>query len=540
MMHALKHPSFFRPASRPTSPSPTPSRPDSGLGFDRVSRPLNKLSLSSFRRPSPSVTPAPAPAPALLVQDGSYLEALSLKLSEAVSKALAQPTGPAGANEQVGGKRPIPSGRGQSLGTLIASELQAARGNHHLHKAILRSLHRPLSVLLSNLSAYLLPLLTSPAFLVPPAPSVQIPNPNPTQLHALALAVFSGELLTSFDEMGLGLDSDVRGDGLRAIREGLASVITRVVNPLIVGIKTELMPIIDALESPVSTTVQKASLIGKSGPVLHPSIVTLQSLMPVYSRALARYTTALPSQASLATFLISIVWRALVALSHRPTVSPSPPASPIGSPAIAPVTLKKRTLSSGTTPPLTPNSARFTMKLPPSRPPSPPTVTVTSTPAADARALYDLLNLLPRPPADTESTRVAREAVDEAFDDLKALVALLESVDNPFFKLNKTEEELYNEVDDLTEDLPTLIALPVMLRGQIFGPGTGASTGPSISLMLKITEDDYRKGCLTGFGRAEECAIIVGNRILNVLQSNSDVHHCVTKWLESRIAAFDH
>jgi hypothetical protein len=75
------------------------------------------LSLGNFRRPSPASGPSPVP----LVQDGSYLEMLSLKLSEAVSKTLAQPTGPAAANEQIGGRRPIPAGRGQALGALIAS-----------------------------------------------------------------------------------------------------------------------------------------------------------------------------------------------------------------------------------------------------------------------------------------------------------------------------------------------------------------------------------------------------------------------------------
>lgn len=129
MMNVLKHPSFFRPMSRPTSPAPVatpsatvpPSRPDSSLGFDRAPRPLNKLSLSNFRRPSPAPNTAPTPAPTPLIQDGSYLEVLGLKLSEAVSKALAQPTGPAAANEQVSGRRPIPQGRGRALGALIAS-----------------------------------------------------------------------------------------------------------------------------------------------------------------------------------------------------------------------------------------------------------------------------------------------------------------------------------------------------------------------------------------------------------------------------------
>jgi len=133
------------------------------------SRPLNKLSLNTFRKPSPAPSPQPSPVPAPLVQDGSYLEMLSLKLSEAVSKALAQPTGPAPLNEQVSGRRPVPPGRGQALGALIKSyvvcqlhflvilsfinfrELTAANGNAHLQRAVLRTLHRPLSVLLTNL-----------------------------------------------------------------------------------------------------------------------------------------------------------------------------------------------------------------------------------------------------------------------------------------------------------------------------------------------------------------------------------------------------
>jgi hypothetical protein len=49
------------------------------------------------------------------------METLSLKLSEAVSKAFIQPSGPAVASELVGGKRPVPAGRGRALGALIAS-----------------------------------------------------------------------------------------------------------------------------------------------------------------------------------------------------------------------------------------------------------------------------------------------------------------------------------------------------------------------------------------------------------------------------------
>jgi hypothetical protein len=55
-----------------------------------------------------------------LVQDGSYLEVLGLKLSEAVTRALAQPNGPALPHELLEGKRPIPAGRGHVLGAFIS------------------------------------------------------------------------------------------------------------------------------------------------------------------------------------------------------------------------------------------------------------------------------------------------------------------------------------------------------------------------------------------------------------------------------------
>lgn len=120
-MHAIKAPSFFRPSSRPASPVPAPS-PTVKLEnvpnhYDRH-RPLSKFALASFRRPSPAPVTLPA-AVTPLVQDGSYLEVLSLKLSEAVTRALAQPTGPPLPHEQLGGRRPIPAGRGHTLGALI-------------------------------------------------------------------------------------------------------------------------------------------------------------------------------------------------------------------------------------------------------------------------------------------------------------------------------------------------------------------------------------------------------------------------------------
>ncbi|KAJ7594777.1 hypothetical protein C8J56DRAFT_448663 [Mycena floridula] len=515
-MNTLKTPSFFKPTSRPSSPAPASPRPDSAAGFER-SRPLTKLSLSNFRRPSPAPTTSSSLG-APLVQDGSYLEMLGLKLSEAVSKALAQPIGPVPSTEQLAGKRAVPAGRGHALGALIASELKAATGNPHLYRAIIRSLHRPLSVLQSNLSSLLLPLISSVAFLTPAAPIISAPNPNPTQIHALAISTFAGELLETFEQFNLGVDAaDGRGDGLRSVREGLVSIVQRVINPLVAGIKHELMPLIEALESPHGI---------KWGRV-HPSISTMQSVLPVYVRALTRYSSSSTSQTILASFLISVVWRSMVALSNRPFAPSSPPASP------GLVPNKKRRSSPSSTPPLTPPAARFNIKLPVSRPPSPPNVVDPCQVATDARALYELLNMLPRPSADSAGTRLAREAVEEAFHGLEALPNLFNSAYALPSRASGeySAETLAQELQTHTAELPTLLALPILI--QVYG---STSTVASI---LGLSEDDYRSGCLSGFGRADSCAAAVGQRVLDHLlldhPRSDNLGLAITRWLDGEI-----
>lgn len=465
-----------------------------------------------------------------------------MKLSEGVSKAMAQASGPANPGEMLNGRKPIPAGRGKALGNLIASEVNASRDNPHLRRAVFRALQRPLSVLLTNISTDLLPLLSSPAFLSPPVPTVQAPNPNPAQVHALALATFAGELLETFDELGLGLENDSRGDGLKHVRDGLGSVVHRVVNPLVTGIKNELAPLIEALERPSASGTVVSKSTGKVTSQ-HPSIAAMQHVMPIYARALARYTATPVSQASLATLIISLVWRGLVALSHRPDITNSIRPSPPPSPSMGGV---KKRRGSSTTPPVTPPASRFTMKLPPSRPPSPPAVPVPTSAATDARALYELLNVLPRPAPDKKSTQLAREAVDEAFDGLKALVSLLEAVQSHATHLKAgSVEELEKDLDVITAGLPIMIALPILLRAYVYSSNNDIRDPAqmrTIASMVGLSEEEYRKGCLAGYGRAEEYEVMVGERVYNALRRDEGLrrqtgpaYEAVLLWLEGRI-----
>jgi hypothetical protein len=135
---------------------------------------------------------------------------------------------------------------------------------------------------------------------------------------------------------------------------------------------------------------------------------------------------------------------------------------------------------------------------------------------------------------------VAREAVDEAFADLKALAPLLEAVDNPFFQVNKSAEQIFTEIDCLSDDLPTLIALPVLLRMRSFGRQY-TNGGSTVAAIINIPEDEYRKHCLSGFGRAEQCGSIIGQNVLDAIHAlpASEPQGFLTNWLEIRVSQLD-
>ena len=74
-------------------------------------------------------------------------------------------------------------------------------------------------------------------------------------------------------------------------------------------------------------------------------------------------------------------------------------------------------------------------------------------------------------------------------------------------------EELAHELGALTADLPTLIALPIMLDAYVFTRKRG---GPrSVTSILGLPEERYGLGCFKG--RAEECTAAVGQRVLDWL-----------------------
>lgn len=417
------------------------------------------------------------------------------------------------------------------------SELEAAASNPYLYRAILRSLHRPLSVMLTNLSAQLVPVTSSTEFATHPSPAA----PSSAQLYAVAFATFAAELLETLDSRGLFLpDNHGVGitDNLRGICESLESLIGRVIIPLVSGVRKELVPLINALEfnmpvvaspPPLPPILPKQATPQNKGVLaMHPSIGSLHYLIHSHARNLVQYTTppTVSSQATLATLLISLIWHGLVALSRRAPAPRSSSVMTVSNQQTVVSTALRWKKAGGNTTTSTPPSPRFSLKLPPSRPPSPPS-SPPPFPAMDARLLYNLFNVLPRPSEDNRYV-LAREAVDEAFRGLASLCALLD-----YEAAGNLEIE---NLDGITTDLPTVIALPVLLR--IFGRGEeekGSTEAWDVPLLLGVTDQEYRSRYLGGFGMAEEGGPGVAKCILDTLVERHDAKcERLIQWLEGR------
>ena len=95
----------------------------------------------------------------------------------------------------------------------------------------------------------------------------------------------------------------------------------------------------------------------------------------------------------------------------------------------------------------------FHLKLPPSRPPSPPNFCKLPCHLVSARAVFDLLSSLTQADADNETTHLIRETVSDACDGLLRLMEFVQ------MSMIHDTEELARELGALTADLLTLIVL---------------------------------------------------------------------------------
>ncbi|KZT56166.1 hypothetical protein CALCODRAFT_324602 [Calocera cornea HHB12733] len=298
-MYARKTAALLLWPSRPTSPALSPADANAkpvGVDAQRglsLARPLNAL-----MRPPAKEIGDPAATVGLVAE--SYCTLLGMKLNEAVAKALV-----GGAEGPIWDRRrPVPAGKGRALGLLISGEfMRGPNGSDTFtQRAILRSVQRPLSVLLTNIQGLMTPLLAAPQFL----PTSPLPATLPAaQVHALALAAFAGEL---HDALLLPSVPRFVQEGLAPFRAQLSALETRACLPIVTTLKT----ILTSWAADLSSTAV--------GLKEHPSVTAMNQSSGGTSKLLHRLLGPEPTekrQIWAAELLAHVAWQGMVGLVYR-------------------------------------------------------------------------------------------------------------------------------------------------------------------------------------------------------------------------------
>jgi hypothetical protein len=115
--------------------------------------------------------------------------------------------------------------------------------------------------------------------------------------------------------------------------------------------------------------------------------------------------------------------------------------------------------------------------------------------------------------------------LDEASEAMRSLSVLFDTLDT----FTGTVEDM--DLDVLTKDLPTLIALPVLLNAANVDKG---NIKEGVSQLLHMEEQEYRQTCLSSFGREEECAETVSRQLHEVFEERGAMNTALARWLQSQ------
>ncbi|KAG8917443.1 hypothetical protein FRC01_002447 [Tulasnella sp. 417] len=145
---------------------------------------------------------------------------------------------------------------------------------------------------------------------------------------------------------------------------------------------------------------------------------------------------------------------------------------------------------------------------------------------------------------------LARDAVDEALKELAGFVAFADYLAAPdtgssVLLLGTSKDGVDMEkLMKKTTEAPMPLVLPVLLRVALLSakfdpPSNTAPTSPApkvpdtVSAWIGLPEDEYRRSCLGGFGKADECAAIVGKVVLK--NKRMGVLFWMREWLERSV-----
>ncbi|KIR59018.1 hypothetical protein I314_05002 [Cryptococcus bacillisporus CA1873] len=496
-----------------------------------VQPPAVTLSQPLAKRPSPpgsrtssprsTASPFPAATPGEQTPSGGYMDVIGLRLNETVNKASA------GVDFKT--KKGFKKGSGFAIGEAVVKELPSPPSDAYLMRAVLRISVRALSIYVTRLESLLLPSLTDASFIAPLNISTSTAHPlNPVQYFALSVAHTAWETCEILEQtLETAQWPRFVQETLRPVMDKLDLVVSKVVQPLLLGLKRDLITSLTRTEGtspPGGKTIGLASIpapatstngipVTKEGSHQPVSRLTKEFSSGGHARQLAippclqhfaarvdgsrkvfeliAKPCADDGEGWVTGVVVAVIWKGMCVISDKDlTAAGARPPSP-NSVARALAGLGKERDSAPSIAP-SPSLQGVTAKLASSlsivptrsqsRASSPPRQADKLDPVTQALlSLEGLIKRLvsgfvqPPSPADDEDEHLARQALSEALEALQSFRIVSTAMNRglaPSARLlasarrlrDDVEDPAEDELDDAMEDLQAVILFSILSR----------------------------------------------------------------------------
>ena len=463
------------------------------------------------RAPTPRLnsTPIPTGGDGTATPQTGYMDVLGLRLNESVNKACL--------GVDFKAKKGFKQGSGWGVGEAVVKEMPTPQSDAYLLRAVLRTAVRSLSIYITRLESILLPAITDPTFIAPLNLSAAVSSHplNPVQYFALSVAHTAWQTCETLEQtLETGTWPRFVSEALRPVMDKLDLVVGKVVQPLLLGLKRDLI-------AALSRTDGASPAGGKTIGLAHtpaPATATANgSIVPMTkensSAPLSRLTkepsggghsrvAQLPVPVCLQHFaarvdgarkvldiiahpcqddgegwvtgvVVAVIWKGMCVISEKDLgpSAPRPPSPGQVSKALNGLKLEKDLYAQNPTPSLGGVTAKLTTMLPSrtaSRGPSPPRQSSRWDPMT--HALLSLEGLVKRlvtglvepalapaqlPGQVLEPEHIAREALFEALEALTSFRTVSSAINgsNASARLLASSRRIRDDIDDDDEEV---------------------------------------------------------------------------------------
>jgi len=197
-----------------------------------------KASPPGSRAPTPRMAQPSLPAggDGTTTPQTGYMDVLGLRLNDSVNKACL--------GVDFKAKKGFKQGSGWGVGEAVVKEMPTPQSDAYLLRAVLRTAVRSLSIYITRLESILLPAITDPTFIAPLNLSATASaHPlNAVQYFALSVAHTAWQTCEKLEQtLETGTWPRFVGEALRPVMDKLDLVVGKVVQPLLLGLKRDLM-----------------------------------------------------------------------------------------------------------------------------------------------------------------------------------------------------------------------------------------------------------------------------------------------------------